>query len=86
MLLTGGSDGTAQVWSARTRGMIGQPMVNRGQIHSVQFSPDSRTVVTGSADGTARLWDSATGKAIGPPLDHNAPVIAVDFSPAGTSS
>src|SRR5262249_583020 len=60
---------------------IGQPMVNRGQIHSVQFSPDSRTVVTGSADGKARIWDSATGKAIGPPLDHNAPVTAVDFSP-----
>jgi WD40 repeat protein len=83
MLLTGGSDGTAQVWSARTRVPIGQPMVHRDTVHSVRFSPDSRTVVTGSADGTARLWDSATGKPIGPPLDHKAPVKAVDFSPAG---
>ncbi len=69
-------------WSG-TQVSIGQPMVHQGPIHSVRFSPDSRTVVTGSADGMARLWDSATGKPIGPRLVHEAPVKAVDFSPAG---
>jgi WD40 repeat protein/tRNA A-37 threonylcarbamoyl transferase component Bud32 len=82
-LLTGGIDGTAQVWSARTRVPIGQPMVHQGPVHSVAFSPDSRNVLTGCADHSARLWDSSTGKPIGKPLNHAAAVTGVGFSRDG---
>jgi WD40 repeat protein len=54
-----------------------------GQVYSVAFSPDGKTILTGSSDHTARLWDAATGRPIGPPLDHRDWVHAVAFSPDG---
>jgi WD40 repeat protein len=35
---------------------------HKGQVASVCFSPDGKTVMTGSWDMTVRLWDAATGK------------------------
>lgn len=35
---------------------------HKGQVSSVCFSPDGKTVMTGSWDETVRLWDVATGK------------------------
>jgi WD40 repeat protein len=35
---------------------------HKGQVSSVCFSPDGKTVMTGSWDETVRVWDVATGK------------------------
>ncbi len=45
-------------------------MAASGQVLSVAFSPDGKTILTGSQDKTARLWDAATGRPIGPPMPH----------------
>ena len=38
-----------------------------GEVNSVAFSPDSKTLATGNANGTARLWNLATGQQTRPP-------------------
>jgi WD40 repeat protein len=83
-LLTGCTDGTVRVWSARSRQLITKPfLAHRGAVRSVAFSPDGRMVLTGGGDRTARLWDARTGKPIGPTLDHDAIVTTVAFDPDG---
>ncbi len=84
-LLTGSSDGTAQLWNAGTRLPIGLPLRHEAAVTSVAFSPDGTKALTGSDDRTARLWDVGTGKPIGEPLRHPAPVKTVTFSPNGRS-
>ena len=54
-----------------------------GDVMSVAFSPDGKTILTGSMDETARLWDVATGRPIGQPLVHSAWVTSVAFGPDG---
>jgi eukaryotic-like serine/threonine-protein kinase len=54
-----------------------------GQVCTVTWSPDGRTLAVGTLDGTAQLWDAGTGKPIGDPLRHQARVQAVAFSPDG---
>lgn len=56
-LLTGGSDGSGQLWGAQrsVTTIFPHPMA----VTSAAFAPDGRCVVTGCADGTARVWDDA---------------------------
>ncbi len=54
-----------------------------GDVRSVAFSPDGKTILTGSWDKTARLWEIATGKPIGQPLVHPNPIKSSVFRPDG---
>jgi WD40 repeat protein len=83
-IATASGEGHAQVWDAATRTVIGDPLVHRGPVTKVVFSPDSARLVTLSADRTARLWSVADGKAIGTPLDHPERPFSARFSPDGT--
>ncbi len=56
-----------------------------GEVTSVAFSPDGRTVATGGQDGVVRLWDVATGNEIRELTGHTAEVNAVAFSPTDNS-
>ena len=57
---------------------------HNGNVVSVAFSRDGKTLASGSADDTVRLWDVATGRQIGKPLTgHLGPVWSVAFSPDG---
>jgi WD40 repeat protein len=80
---TGGSDGTARLWDARSGLSVGEPLAHRGPVSAVAFSPDGGRLVTASADHTARVWDAATGKPRGPPLEHRGHIFAVSFHPDG---
>src|SRR5207248_5979432 len=67
---TGRQDGIAQLWNAVTGERIGPPLRHEGNIYSVAFRSDGKTIVTASEDGTAQVWNATTGEAIGPRLRH----------------
>ncbi|CAE7085759.1 unnamed protein product, partial [Rhizoctonia solani] len=55
-----------------------------GDVNSVAFSPDGKSVVSGSEDNTVRIWDSNGSSPIGEPLKgHSSSVSSVSYSPLG---
>jgi WD40 repeat protein/Flp pilus assembly protein TadD len=86
-LLSGGRDGTAQLWevaSGRRRALLRHP----ADVKAGAFSPDGSLVATGWGHmttrgvGGARLWEVPTGKPRGGPLTQEE-TWAVAFSPDG---
>ena len=56
---------------------------HRGNVYSVAFSPDGKTLASGSADNTIRLWNAATGDPLKTLTEHRGTVYSVAFSPDG---
>jgi WD40 repeat protein/DNA-binding SARP family transcriptional activator len=54
---TGGPDGTAIVWDARTGQQELELKGHAGGVALLAFSPDDTRLLTGGGDGTARVWD-----------------------------
>ena len=82
-VISGGMDGTAQLWDSATCKRVGSPLQQGGEYLAVGFSPDGKTVWTCSQGNTARLWDATTGEPHGLPLRLEPPgrVISVVFQP-----
>jgi eukaryotic-like serine/threonine-protein kinase len=83
VVLTGGEDGIARLWSPKTWEPMRDPLVHPPAVNCAAFSPDGSIALTGGDDGTVRLWEVATGKRLGIPLIHKATVLAATFSPDG---
>jgi serine/threonine protein kinase len=54
-----------------------------GNVRSVSFSPDGKTIASGSDDKTVKIWDAATGTILRSLRGHSATVTSVFFSPDG---
>src|SRR5262249_6681812 len=83
-LLASGRGSTVCLWDAATGRKVRQWLEPHGDVASLAFSRDGRTLaVVGDKDGQARLWEVATGKlrlAVG---GHAGAVKGVAFSPDG---
>src|SRR5207247_4516586 len=75
-------DGTAQVWSIRSRK---EPVTIGGNaaVRSEAFSPRSSLVVTAGDENSARVWNAATGTRVATLRGHEAPLNSARFSPNG---
>jgi len=56
---------------------------HKGDVVSISFSPDGKTIVSGSLDKTVRLWDAASGELKQTLGSHLDIVRSVSFSPDG---
>jgi WD40 repeat protein len=54
-----------------------------GNVNSVTFAPDGRTLASGSDDKTIKLWDVASGREVRTLSGHTASVWSVAFAPDG---
>ncbi len=89
-IATGGMDGVARVWDARTGEPVTPPLAHTGgpkyanfpqRVSCVAFSPDGRLLATSSGDGATHVWDAATGAPAAPSLAGGD--LAAAFSPDG---
>ncbi|MEO3829356.1 serine/threonine-protein kinase [Actinomadura sp. B10D3] len=88
IMATASSTATVQLWDARTRKPIGEPLTvdpdARSTVSAMAFSQDGRTLatVTRNFKGTTRLWDIRTRKPTGEPLATDD-VLSVAFTQDG---
>src|SRR5262249_19516664 len=54
-----------------------------GDVYSVAWSPDGKTLATGSDDQTVKLWEAATGKLLANLPGHSDSICSVAWSPDG---
>jgi WD40 repeat protein len=69
ILAAGSEGGRIVLWNVARRLPIGQPLEGlSGEISSLSFSPDGRTLASAATDGTLEFWDVAERRPLGTPL------------------
>jgi WD40 repeat protein/tRNA A-37 threonylcarbamoyl transferase component Bud32 len=82
-LATGGADGTARIWDAKSGSELLTLRGHAGPVPGVAFSPDGRLLATASYDGLAILWDAGDGRELRSFRGHTEGICGVAFSPDG---
>src|SRR4029453_14522215 len=75
--------GAGSVFDAISGEAVLPPLRHGGEVRSVAFSPDGRSIATGSNNGTARFWDRATGEPTMNELALSGRPIHLQYSPDG---
>ncbi|MFO7976586.1 MAG: protein kinase [Candidatus Hydrogenedentota bacterium] len=83
VVVTGGREGIARVWEARTGTETLTLEGHTGRLHCAAFSPDGTVIATGAHDKTVRVWDAETGAARHVLDKHRGAINHVAFSPDG---
>lgn len=84
LLASGNSDGTIDLWNARTGAPLATLDRHLISVRSVAFSPDSRLLASGSNEHEIILWDAETGDSLTALTGHTDWVNSVAFSRDGT--
>jgi WD40 repeat protein len=71
------------LWDQTTGNSILQLRGHEGDVTSLGYSPDSKTLASASWDKTIRLWETSTGNEIRKIIGHQHYVNSVAFSPDG---
>ena len=81
-LLTGGDDGTARIWNARSGALERTLRGHEGIVRNVAYSDDGRSIATAGSDGTIRVWAAKGGDPV-ILLGHESAVNAARFDRSG---
>ncbi len=84
LVLVGGDDGTASVWSVVDPDEPLQQWQHSTGIYELALSPDESRVLVSGINGVAGLYDARSGEPIGPPLQHGTTVAYLDFDAEGS--
>jgi WD40 repeat protein/serine/threonine protein kinase len=84
LVATGGADGTAKLWDAKTGKELRTLRGHAGAVNAAAFSADGSKVVTGSEDATAKVWDATTGEELLALRGHTDRVTSAAFIPDGS--
>jgi len=60
-ILTGGEDGRAAVWDAKSGEQIFDLIGHTARINAAEWDGDERRILTASDDATVRIWDASNG-------------------------
>ena len=85
LVVTGGRDQLARIWSGLNGRRIRQLEGHDGQVLDVAITASGTEVATASTDGTARIWSVSSGLLEALLFGHTRFVRTVDFSPNGLS-
>jgi RNA polymerase sigma factor (sigma-70 family) len=77
--------GEVKLWDAASLRLRATLTGHTKWIHSLAFTPDSKTLASGSEDGTVRLWDVAGSKARRTLQGHRSGIRCVAISPDGAT-
>lgn len=67
-ILVSAHDDSIRLWEVSSQKPIGQPLTGHtGDIESLAFSPDGKTLASGGADKTVRLWNVVSQRPLGQP-------------------
>ena len=80
-ILTGSTDGTAQLRDRESGKTIQNFSGHNASLLDIAYSPDGKYAVTAGIDNVARLWDIKTGRELRQFTGHTDGVTAVAFSP-----
>jgi WD40 repeat protein len=80
---TGGEDGTARIWDAKTGDELQLLARHTRPVRAVAFSPSGYRLATGSTDQTIQLWDATTGGHVMCITKRAAGIYDLAYSPDG---
>lgn len=72
-----------EIWDSHSGHLLKQLEGHTGDVLSVEFSPDGKTLVSGSVDRTVKLWEVESGKLLFSLEGHSARVNLVAFADDG---
>jgi WD40 repeat protein len=82
IILSGGVDRTARVWSTATAKELTLYDSHNGHIRSVRCSPDGKLMLSASLDGTFRQYNASDlNEFTSVVVDHGSPILSADYSP-----
>jgi non-specific serine/threonine protein kinase len=83
LLATGGEDGTAKIWDARSGRLLATLAGHTGVVWCVAVSGDGRLVASGGFDGMVRLWEAPSGRLLATLQGHSGMIFGVALSRDG---